>query len=91
MLKKVYVVVNVISGFVDTVEVFSQGIDADKRHRELIFGNSPFTDAELDETYGPRKASEVCHYLYDSDANLYYPISTWDHDVYLHETIIDGE
>ena len=96
MLKKVYVVINVIGGCVDSVDVFAEEKDVKHRYRELIEENSYFTRKEILEQFSEDKEAfdnvwqrDSEEFLYSSEEDLYYPISTGDHDVYQSEEFID--
>jgi len=97
MLKKVHVVVNVISGIVDGIDVFAEEKDAQHRYRELICGtNSFFTREEIIEQFSKDKEAfdnvwqrDSGEFLYNAEEDLYYPISTDDHDVYKSDAVID--
>ena len=96
MLKKVNVVINIIGGVIDNVCVFAEEKDARIRYRELVEANSPWSREDVREAYFDnaeffdgiwKKDSE--EFLYDADNDLYYPISTENHDVCLREEFID--
>jgi len=96
MLKKVHVVVNVIGGIVDNLDVFAEEKDAGHRYRELIEANSYFTRKEIIEQFSENKEAfdnvwqrDCGEFLYNAEEDLYYPISTEDHDVYKSEEFID--
>jgi len=96
MLKTVHIVTNIIGGIVDSTEAFAKEKDADARYRELICENSPWTGAEMADSYRPDQEQiwqkDNFDYLYDSEKDLYYPRSTERHDVAISEaTVSYGE
>ena len=97
-MSTIYVVINVIGGIVDEVSTFSQKNDAEQRYRELVFENSAWLRLDIMTAFSdhPKDFDDVwqkdsTEYLYDKEEDLYYPVSTDDHDVFLHETILNGE
>ena len=98
MIKKVHVVINVIGGIVNGTDVFAEEKDALHRYREIIEANTPFTRKEIMDSHGADKndfdnvwQKDSEEFLYDADKDLYYPISTHDHDVHISEEFIDYE
>jgi len=97
MLKKVHVVINIIGGIVDNVDVFAEEKDAQYCYREIIEANSPFSRKEIITIHGAeqefddiwRKDSHL--YLYNKDIDSYFPISTEYHDVFMSSAFIDYE
>jgi len=94
IIETAHTVVNVISGIIDTVEVFAKEEDAQQRYRDLVRENNPFTDAEIGEMYGPLELEGIwqqnsTEYLYTPIISLYFPRSTEKHDVHISETVID--
>jgi len=98
MLKKVHVVVNIIGGIVDDIDVFAKEKDAMIRYRDLIEVNQAFSRKDIIDIHSDDQEEfdlvwqkDSALYLYDEDADLYYPISTDKHDVYLSEEFIDHD
>jgi len=92
---RIYVVINVVGGIIDSVDTFSQKEDAERQYRNWIYQNSSFTGKEVGNSYHAdsqyiwQKDSYI--YLYDKNNDLYYPISTGEHDVSLQVSNVDGE
>ncbi len=94
----VYIVINMIGGLVDDVDTFSQEKDAKQRFRELVYKNSPWTPKDIKEEFSVDEKGlndvwqkDSYDYLYDEHNDLYYPLCTDEHDVYVRVSNVDGK
>ena len=99
MSTRVYVVINIIGGVLDGTYVFSKNGEQNAKdcYRGLICSNSPFTRKEImdmwaaDIRFDDIWQKDSGEYLYEKESDLYYPISTDDHDVYVTIENVDGK
>ena len=95
-MSEVHVVVNVIDGIIDMVQVYAVEEDAMHCYRMCIKENSPFTRKEIIEIHIDNKEEfdSIWHtdsdqYLYDAETDCYYPKSTESHDVMIYEEVVN--
>jgi len=92
----VYVIIDIVDGLIDTAEVFTEKEKALSLRRTLIGRNTPFTKSEIKEMHSGVNLKDVLdqdsnEYMFSPYFELYFPISTDNHDVVFYETtLVEG-